>query len=65
MPGIPREVIEHTLQVKADAKPIKQRLRRFTADRREAIKDEIKKLLAAGFIKEVLHPEWLANPVLV
>jgi hypothetical protein len=24
-----------------------------------------KKLLAAGFIKEVFHPEWLANPVLV
>ena len=23
------------------------------------------KLLAAGFIKEVIHPEWLANPVLV
>jgi hypothetical protein len=22
-------------------------------------------LMAAGFIKEVFHPEWLANPVLV
>ena len=65
MPGIPREVIEHSLQVRPDAKPVKQRLRRFAADRREAIKSEIKKLLAAGFIKEVLHPEWLANPVLV
>jgi hypothetical protein len=29
------------------------------------IKDELTKLLAAGFIKEVLHPDWLANPVLV
>ncbi len=26
---------------------------------------EIHKLMAAGFIKEVFHPEWLANPVLV
>ena len=26
---------------------------------------EVQKLLAAGFIKEVSHPEWLANPVLV
>jgi hypothetical protein len=25
----------------------------------------VHKLLAAGFIKEVFHPEWLANPVLV
>jgi hypothetical protein len=29
------------------------------------IKKELTKLLAAGFIKEVFHPEWLANPVLV
>jgi hypothetical protein len=26
---------------------------------------EITKLVAAGFMKEVFHPEWLANPVLV
>jgi hypothetical protein len=30
-----------------------------------AIGEEIAKLLAAGFIKEVYHPERLANPVLV
>jgi hypothetical protein len=30
-----------------------------------AIGEEIHKLMAAGFIKEVFHPEWLANPVLV
>nr|AAS79740.1 putative polyprotein [Oryza sativa Japonica Group] len=65
MPGIPREVIEHSLHVKEDAKPIKQRLRRFVQDRKDAIKEELTKLLAAGFIKEVLHPDWLANPVLV
>nr|AAS75250.2 putative polyprotein [Oryza sativa Japonica Group] len=65
MPGIPREVIEHSLHVKEDAQPIKQRLRRFAQDRKDAIKEELTKLLAAGFIKEVLHPDWLANPVLV
>jgi hypothetical protein len=26
---------------------------------------ELQKLLEAGFIKEVFHPTWLANPVLV
>jgi len=30
-----------------------------------AIGEEIAKLLVAGFIKEVHHPEWIANPVLV
>ena len=29
------------------------------------MKKELAKLLAAGFIKEVYHPNWLANPVLV
>jgi hypothetical protein len=26
---------------------------------------ELRKLLEAGFIKQVFHPTWLANPVLV
>jgi hypothetical protein len=65
MPGVPRELIEHALNVDPKAMPKKQRLRRFAHDKREAIKREIAKLLAAGFIKEVIHPEWVANPVLV
>ena len=64
MPGVPREKIEHSLNVSSTTKLIKQKLRRFTPDK-EAIRVEIKWLLAAGFIKEVCHPEWLANPVLV
>ena len=64
MPGVPWEKIEHSLNVSPTTKPIKQKLRRFTPDK-EAIIVEIKRLLATGFIKEVYHPEWLANPVLV
>jgi hypothetical protein len=65
MPGVPRELIEHSLNVNPKATPKRQHLRRFTDDRRDAIKKELAKLLAAGFIKEVFHPEWLTNPVLV
>jgi hypothetical protein len=65
MPGVPRELIEHSLNVDPKATPKRQHLRRFADDRRDAIKKELAKLLAAGFIKEVFHPEWLANPVLV
>ena len=43
----------------------RQKLRRFTPDKREAIRAELARLVAVGFIREVLHPEWLANPVLV
>ena len=65
MSGVPREKIEHSLNVSLTTKPIKQKLCRFTPDKKEAIRVEIKCLLAAGFIKEVYHPEWLANPVLI
>jgi hypothetical protein len=65
MPGVPRELIEHSLNVHAQAVPKKQRLRRFAQDKCEAIKREIAKLLVVGFIKEVIHPERVANPVLI
>ncbi|KAK1643426.1 hypothetical protein QYE76_061231 [Lolium multiflorum] len=34
-------------------------------DRRKIIGEEVTKLLVAGFIVEVTHTEWLANPVMV
>ena len=64
MPDIPREVTEHALKIRPGSKPMKQRLCRFDEEKHRAIGDEIAKLLAAGFIKEVYHPKWLANPVL-
>ena len=65
MLGVPQEKIEHSLNVSPTAKPIKQKLQRFTPDQKETIRVEIKWLLATAFIKEVYHPEWLANLVLV
>jgi hypothetical protein len=63
MPGVPRELIEHSLNVDPKATPKRQHLRRFADNRRDAIKKELAELLTAGFIREVFHPEWLANPV--
>ena len=65
MLGILREVIEHSMGIRAGSKPVKQRLRRFDEEKRKIIGEEIHKLLTARFIKEVHHPDWLANPVLV
>jgi predicted HTH transcriptional regulator len=56
MLGVPKELIKHFLKVDPKATPKNQRLRRFAPDQREAIKKELAKLLAAGFIKEVYHP---------
>jgi hypothetical protein len=65
MPGIPREVAEHSLDILPHSRAVQQRLRRFDKERCRAIGEELQKLLEAGFIKEVFHPTWLANPVLV
>jgi hypothetical protein len=65
MPDILRDVVEHSLDIRAGARPVNQTLRRFNEEKRRAIGEEIHKLMAAGFIKEVFHPEWLANHVLV
>jgi hypothetical protein len=65
MPGIPREVAEHSLDILSHSHAVQPRLRRFDEERRRAIGVELQKLLEAGFIKEVFHPTWLANPVVV
>src|SRR6266498_3221067 len=65
MPGVPREVIEHHLVVSSDARPIQQKVRRQALERQDVIRLEVDKLLHAGFIREVHHPDWLANPVVV
>jgi hypothetical protein len=65
MPGIPREGARHSLDILLHSRAVQQQLRRFDKEWRQAIGVELPKLLEARFIKEVFHPTWLANPVLV
>nr|CAB3465777.1 unnamed protein product [Digitaria exilis] len=41
MPGIPREVAEHSLDIRPHSKPVKQRLRRLDEVKRRAIGEEV------------------------
>ena len=59
------EVIVHVLNVDPDMKPVKQKRRKFTPKRVEAVAEEVENLLRAQFIREVYYPNWLANVVLV
>ena len=63
--GVPRELAEHYLNINPGAKPVKQAMRRFGDKKRRAIGMELAKLLEAGFVVEVIHTDWVANPVLV
>ena len=53
MPDILREVAEHSLDVRPNSRPVKQRLRGFDELKRRAIGEELQKLLAAGIPSRV------------
>jgi hypothetical protein len=65
MPGIPIEVIEHHLKIYPDTRPVQQKPQKQSVEQQNFIHEEIKKLLDDGFIREVHHLQWLANPVVV
>jgi hypothetical protein len=65
MPEIPREVIVHHLKIYPDTMPVQHKPRKQFVERQNFIREEIKKLLDIGFIWEVRHPRWLANPILI
>ena len=62
---VPREVIEHHLDVCPHARPVKKKAKKQALERQEFIIEETRKLEAAGLVRGVLHPTWLANPVVL
>ncbi|GKV50197.1 hypothetical protein SLEP1_g56910 [Rubroshorea leprosula] len=65
MPGIPTSVSQHKLSTNPLKKPVAQKRRLFGGERLKVIKEEVEKLLQAGFVRRVDYCEWVANPVLV
>ncbi|XP_074347211.1 uncharacterized protein LOC141686047 [Apium graveolens] len=62
MLGIDPNLITHRLNVDPIRKVVKQKKRTYAPDSLEAIKQEVEKLLEAGFIEEVQFPEWSYLP---
>ncbi|XP_059639120.1 uncharacterized protein LOC132281437 [Cornus florida] len=63
MPGLSRKLVEHRLPIKKDFQPYKQPPRRMFSEVMLKIKEEIERLLKAGFIRTVRYVEWLSNVV--
>ena len=53
MPGVLLVVAQHRLKMQKGYRPIRQRLRWFYPTHYEVTKQEVDKLLAVGFIKEI------------
>ena len=62
MPGVPRELAKHTLNIDPKFKLARQFLRRFNEERRKAIGEEVARLLAAGLLfKFFTQSGWLTR----
>lgn len=59
MPGLLREVAEHSLNIQPMARSIAQRLCCFDVEKHKAIDKDVVKLLVAGFIREIHHLVWV------
>jgi hypothetical protein len=65
MPVVPRELVEHTLNMDLKARPIKQPLRPFDEPKRKAIAAELHRLEITGLIREIKTSTWVSNPMIV
>ena len=63
MPSLDPGLVVHALNVDPQVKPVIQPARVFHTDVETQITQEVKKLLAAGFIKPIQHLKWLSNVI--
>uniref|UniRef100_A0A2N9IY75 Uncharacterized protein n=1 Tax=Fagus sylvatica TaxID=28930 RepID=A0A2N9IY75_FAGSY len=57
MPGIDPKLVAHSLNVEPGTRPVVQPMRTFHPEVEAQITQEMKKLLSAGFIKPIQHPQ--------
>jgi hypothetical protein len=63
MPGLSRDLVEHHLPIKQGFRPYKQPARSFNSEVVVRVKDEVERLLRAGFTQPCQYAEWVSNIV--
>ncbi|CAL2239909.1 unnamed protein product [Prunus armeniaca] len=63
--SISPDIISHRLNISPAVRLVRQKRRAYEPERYEAMKAEVDKLSSIGFIKEVDHPTWLVNVVMI
>uniref|UniRef100_A0A2N9I869 Integrase catalytic domain-containing protein n=1 Tax=Fagus sylvatica TaxID=28930 RepID=A0A2N9I869_FAGSY len=64
-PGVDPAFACHNLNVDPLSRPVVQKGRRLSPLHKEAMCEEVNRLIEAGAIKEILYPTWLSNTVVV
>ena len=66
MCGVSPAITSHMLNIDPKYIPVKQKKRGMDPKRAAALREEVDKLKANGFVRDALYPdEWVSNPVLV
>eukprot|EP00253_Pinus_taeda_P019666 PITA_19666 len=65
MKGISPELCTHRIYIKEGSRPVCQPQRRMNPNLREIVKEELQKLLNAGFIYPISDSEWVSPLVIV
>ncbi|GKC78067.1 hypothetical protein Tco_1128841, partial [Tanacetum coccineum] len=65
MTGIPRRIIEHTLNVNPSTEPVAQKRRVLTSDKTQVVIKKVEEWVKAGIVRPVRYPTWISNPMLV
>jgi hypothetical protein len=63
IPGLSRELIEHWLPIKAGYRLYKKEARNFKPEIVGRVKEEVDRLLQAGFIQPCRYADWVSNIV--
>ncbi|GKB29232.1 reverse transcriptase domain-containing protein [Tanacetum coccineum] len=65
MTGVPRRIIEHSLNVNPSLEPFCQKRRTFSPEKSKAVTNEVAEWVRAGIVRPVKYPTYISNPVLV
>ncbi|GJZ92445.1 reverse transcriptase domain-containing protein [Tanacetum coccineum] len=65
MTGIPRRIIEHSLNVNPSIEPVAQKRRFLAFDRTQVVIKEVEEWVSARIVRLMKYPTWISNSVLV
>ncbi|GJV35301.1 reverse transcriptase domain-containing protein [Tanacetum coccineum] len=65
MVGVPRRIIQHSLNVNLSITPVAQKQRVLGPEKSKAVMKEVEEWIKAGIVRPVQYPTWISNPVLV
>ncbi|GKA97855.1 hypothetical protein Tco_0825749 [Tanacetum coccineum] len=65
MVGVPRRIIQHSLNVNSSITQVAQKRRVLGSKKSKAVDKEVEEWVKAGIIRPVRYPTWISNPVLV